>query len=342
MDLSCWQVAFNGAEPVRPATVERFGERFAPFGLRPENVIGCYGLAEGTLIVSGCTNTDPKSVAVDRDGIEHDQVREPVPGEPVTRLATCGRVPPGVRLEIVDPADRVALPPDTVGEVWVAGPSVVRGYWGGAADPSLGARLGDDPTPFLRTGDLGFVHNGLLYLSGRIKDLLIVRGRNVQPHEVEDAAQAAHRLIRPGGCAAFHLDDVRIALVAETSAGDDFAEVAAVVRQAVLADQQVALAAVFFGAGAGSPEDDQWQGAAAGLSAAADQRPTRRALRRPRSEPVRGGQLRERCHERHRGSGAVADKPRRRVDRRGGLRGAGRPTVQRARAGLGAADRIGR
>jgi acyl-CoA synthetase (AMP-forming)/AMP-acid ligase II len=259
VDLSSWRVAFSGAEPIRADTVARFAAAYAPAGLDPAGLVGCYGLAESTLLVTGAWATDPKTTTVRADALAHGRVVPATGGNATSTdtrtLVPSGRVYAEYTVRIVDPATREELKDRQVGEVWVAGPAVAAGYWRRPAETAeiFGARLADDDLAagdertFLRTGDLGFFDDGQLYVTGRTKDLLIVRGRNVHPHDIEDAAQRAHPFARPGGAAAIALDGERVVLVQESRGGTpgQLAEVVAAVRRGVLEDQQVRLSAVY-------------------------------------------------------------------------------------------------
>ncbi len=186
VDLSTWQVAFCGAEPVRAATVSRFVERFSAIGFRPASFYPCYGMAESTLFISGPAPGSPVSV------LAHAQ----------TSVVGCGQAAPGTSLLIADPASGQALADGEVGEIWVAGPSVAQGYW---QRPQLNAhtfRAGPGQA-YLRTGDLGFLRDGTLYVTGRLKDLIIVYGKKYAAHDLEEAAERSHPALSIGGGAAF-------------------------------------------------------------------------------------------------------------------------------------------
>ncbi|WP_341716418.1 LLM class flavin-dependent oxidoreductase [Micromonospora sp. FIMYZ51] len=229
LDLSCWTVAFNGAEPVRADVMTAFAELVADTGFRPEAFHPCYGLAEATLIVTGGS---PKSGPVLRQ--PDDPAREPIVG--------CGRPAPGQRLAIVDPDTRLRRPDGEVGEIWVAGPSVARGYWQqpAATAETFHGRIADtDDGPYLRTGDLGRVLDGDLYVTGRIKDLIIQNGVNHYPQDLEYSAFRAHPALRPNGGACFSVVvDGRERLVVTHEAdrpnrAADVDEIAAAVRAAL-------------------------------------------------------------------------------------------------------------
>lgn len=196
--LDTWRVASNGAEPIHADVLERFAERFAPAGFRPAMFMPCYGLAESTLIVTGA-----------RLG-EAPVVRPPVEGVPGgLPLVGTGRSAPGERVAVVDPATRLAAAPGTEGEIWVSGPSVARGYWGRPEQTAetFGAQLADEPGPrFLRTGDLGLLEDGELFVTGRSKDLLVIRGVNHHPQDIEDTVRKAHPALAAGGGAAFTIE----------------------------------------------------------------------------------------------------------------------------------------
>ncbi|PKW16726.1 fatty acyl-AMP ligase [Saccharopolyspora spinosa] len=193
LDLSGWEVALNGSEPVSAAVMDSFCARFASAGFRPESFAPAYGLAEATLLVTGSARRRPLvgmsgSAAVDTG-------RAPV---------SCGRVD-GVDLRIVDPETRFVLAAGEVGEIWVRGASVARGYWNA---PELSAATFGNSTTcgeghFLRTGDLGVVRDGELYVVGRIKDVIVVRGRKLHPHDVEETVRLQHERLRAGIGAAF-------------------------------------------------------------------------------------------------------------------------------------------
>ncbi len=239
LDLSCWRLAFNGAEPVRAATLDAFAEAFGPCGFDPSAWFPCYGLAESTLIVTGPRpGTGAARLRVQADALQEGRL---LPGGE-HELIGSGKPSMHRRLEIVDPRSRELVEPGKIGEIWLAGPDVARGYWGNSEQSreTFEARLAQDETdgPFLRTGDLGAVHEGELYVTGRLKDLIIVDGRNHYPQDIEASAQAAHTALRHGCSAAFadgHNGAERVILVAELKqdAVADPIEVERAVRAAV-------------------------------------------------------------------------------------------------------------
>jgi len=242
LDLSSWQVAFNGAEPIRPETLDRFAAVFGPAGFAAEAFLPCYGLAEATLIVSGAVPGEPSPrLRVDRDALARGVVAPPGPGSR-TELVTCGTGASDQQIAIVDARTRQRCSEGIVGEVWVSGPSVARGYWGRPEETErvFGARIAGEDAAFLRTGDLGFQVEGRLVVTGRAKDLLIVRGRNHYPHDLELTAEQAHPALRVGCSAAFQVpgagaeDRVVVVMEVRGSPGALDADlVAARVREAV-------------------------------------------------------------------------------------------------------------
>jgi acyl-CoA synthetase (AMP-forming)/AMP-acid ligase II len=207
LDLSHWSVAAIGSEPISPATMERFAEAFGPCGFRPEAFVPCYGLAEATLLVtSGPKAAAPVVRAFDSAGLEAGSAIPAGPGSLARTLAGCGHPWLGQEVRIIDPEARVRCPDGRVGEVWVRGPSVARGYWGRPEETerTFRARLADSGDgPYLRTGDLGVLVDGELFVTGRLKDVIIVRGRNHYPQDVEATVQAVHPGLRPGCGAVF-------------------------------------------------------------------------------------------------------------------------------------------
>jgi acyl-CoA synthetase (AMP-forming)/AMP-acid ligase II len=210
LDLSRWRVAFCGAEPVRAETIDRFVEVFRECGLRREAFYPCYGLAENTLIATGGTPHEAARIlVVDAEELERGRALAPSPGRPFRRLVSCGRELLDQPVRIVDPRSRRELPESHVGEIWVRGPSVASGYWRRPAETTgtFGARIaGGRSHTYLRTGDLGLLSEGELFVTARMKDLIIFRGRNVYPQDVEAAAERSHVAIRSGCVAAFSLE----------------------------------------------------------------------------------------------------------------------------------------
>ena len=224
IDLSSWEIAFNGAEPIRASTLNAFAERFAPWGFRRSAFLPCYGMAETTLIVTGGPKeTRPVMQAFDASALVEKRVR-PVPDESSDgrRLVGCGQVLPDESVRIVDPNTFQSLPSDEIGEIWVQSPSVGRGYYQRAEETqrTFDAYTVDGEGPFLRTGDLGFLYEGQLFVSGRLKDMIVVRGVNRYPQDIEETVERASDVIQAGSVAAFAMDDgqgrEQLAIVAET------------------------------------------------------------------------------------------------------------------------------
>jgi acyl-CoA synthetase (AMP-forming)/AMP-acid ligase II len=234
VDLSCVEVAFCGAEPIRAATMERFIRKFAAWGLAPTAFHPCYGMAEATLFVAGKTLATLPAVAQTTGG----------------RVVSCGVSEGESRVLVVDPETRLETRDGTTGEIWVRGPSVAAGYRG---RPDLSARTfhatlqGQSEPRHLRTGDLGFLRDGQLHVCGRLKDLIIVNGRKYAPQDLEEAAGAAHAALQDGAAAAFCLHEDgqdRVIVACELRRewlrrADQWPEVAAALRSAVIAEQDV-------------------------------------------------------------------------------------------------------
>lgn len=222
LDLSSWYAAYNGAEPVRADTLKRFAATFAPCGFRPRFFYPCYGLAEATLIVSGgLLHDEPVLCTAEVAALERNRVVETSdPQRNVRTLVGSGRAMRDLRIVIVNPESLTACASGEVGEIWVSGPTIAHGYWKRAeeTEDTFQACLADTGEgPFLRTGDLGFLRDGELFVTGRLKDLIIIDGRNVYPQDIELTVEQSHPAMRPGGCAAFSVDcnEERLIVAAE-------------------------------------------------------------------------------------------------------------------------------
>jgi acyl-CoA synthetase (AMP-forming)/AMP-acid ligase II len=207
LDLSCWDVAFTGAEAIRSDTLLRFAQTFAPRGFRRESFAACYGMAEATLFVaSGRLRAHPHVRRLLSADLQQHRVSPAPPDDTkAVEVVGCGRAI-GQDLEIVDPVTRWRCPPGRIGEIWIRGASVAQGYWNRPADTEATFRAHlaeDDAGPYLRTGDLGFVEDGELFVTGRMKDLIVIRGRHYYPHHIEAAVQASHPTLQSGVGAAF-------------------------------------------------------------------------------------------------------------------------------------------
>ena len=255
LDLSCWTSAYNGAEPVRITTQHEFCAAFEPFGFRPELFCPCYGLAEATLMVTAVRAGEaPVARALPNTGLEQKPDGESRGAAAAARVLGCGRPGRDTRVVVVDPESRIPRGSGEVGEIWVSGPSVAAGYWQQPAQTAetFAARLADaDDGPFLRTGDLGFLHDGELFVTGRLKDVLIVRGRNHYPHDVELVAERSHPALRRDCSAAFTVPSggtEALVLAHEVERSYvrrlDADEVTAAIRQAVSVEHEIATHAI--------------------------------------------------------------------------------------------------
>ncbi|MBD2494898.1 non-ribosomal peptide synthetase [Nostoc sp. FACHB-280] len=255
LDLSSWSVAFNGAEPIRHDTLERFAEAFAECGFRKEAFYPCYGMAETTLMVAGVQKAAPPKIkAVQKSALASHQVVESsvVGGDDTSYFVSCGQIIPDQKVVITNPDTFKSCQPDEIGEIWVSGLSVGQGYWHRPAETAetFGAYLADtDEGPFLRTGDLGFLQDGELFITGRAKDLIIIRGRNLYPQDIELTAERSHSSLRPGANAAFTVlvnNEEKLVVVQELEfrAKPNLETVINTIRQAVTEEHEVQVYAV--------------------------------------------------------------------------------------------------
>ncbi|HEX8650761.1 MAG TPA: amino acid adenylation domain-containing protein [Pyrinomonadaceae bacterium] len=254
LDLSGWRVAFNGAEPVRPQTLERFAAAFESCGFRRESFYPCYGLAEATLLVANKRGaTVPVLKGVQKGALKDNRVVEASTDDwDAQVLASCGQAVPGQKIVIADPATLTRCLPGQVGEVWVSGPSVAEGYWNQEelTKQTFHAYLADtDEGPFLRTGDLGIFRDGELFVTGRLKDLIIIRGNNHYPQDIELTVAESHPALRPGSGAAFALEianEERLVIVQELARQKqyDFDEIFRSIAQAVAEHHEVQVYAI--------------------------------------------------------------------------------------------------
>ena len=224
LDLSSWTVAFNGAEPVRAETFDRFAEAFQSCGFRREAFYPCYGLAEATLIVTGGSRT---AAPIIKPWTDLDGKKDLSLNNSKKQVVGCGRALLNQRIAIVDPEKLLECPTGHTGEIWIRGESVAQGYWNRSEDTKAAfeafiATTGEGP--FLRTGDLGFLSDGELFVTGRLKDLIIIRGVNYYPQEIELTVEACHPALRPGCGAAFSIEvlgEERLAVVHEVDSVDE-------------------------------------------------------------------------------------------------------------------------
>ncbi|MGY2164234.1 non-ribosomal peptide synthetase [Pseudomonas tolaasii] len=203
LDLSRWRVAYSGSEPIRLDTLERFAEKFAVCGFTPNNFFASYGLAEATLFVAGGTRGNGiPALRVDEQALAANRA-EPGQG---SAIMSCGTSQPEHAVLIADPHTLAELPDNRVGEIWASGPSIAHGYW---RNPEATAKtfVQQAGRTWLRTGDLGFIRDGEVYITGRLKDLLIVRGHNLYPQDIEQTIEREVEVVRKGRVAAFAVQD---------------------------------------------------------------------------------------------------------------------------------------
>ncbi|CAM2064459.1 Amino acid adenylation domain-containing protein [Sulfidibacter corallicola] len=221
LDLGRWSVAFNGAEPVRAANLAAFAKAFAPVGFDAKAFLPCYGMAEATLFISGVGREECYGTCtISQERLEQGQATEPDADEPSFTLVDCGVPRPDHRVAIHDPGDGRALPDGQVGEIWFSGASVAMGYWNDQPLTERTFMAEPDGWRTVRTGDLGFLRGGRLYVTGRLKDLIIIRGRNIYPQDVEQAVEACDPPLRQNGSAAFSVfadGDERLVIAVEVA-----------------------------------------------------------------------------------------------------------------------------
>jgi acyl-CoA synthetase (AMP-forming)/AMP-acid ligase II/acyl carrier protein len=250
LDLSRWKVAFNGSEPVRAETLRRFADTFSPYGFRQEALYPCYGLAEATLFVSGgSVSKAPVVTTFDKAELEKHRAVASKRLQDGVALVSAGKPCLRERIITVNPQTLIRCDEGQVGEIWVSSGAVSQGYWGkpGLTDETFRVRLSDTKEgPYLRTGDLGVSFQGELYVTGRIKDLIVIRGRNHYPQDIELTAEASHPALRSGCSAAFAVagaEAEELILVAEINRewrnSVSMDEVVDSIRQAILAEHEI-------------------------------------------------------------------------------------------------------
>jgi acyl-CoA synthetase (AMP-forming)/AMP-acid ligase II len=248
LDLRSWEVAFCGAEPIRAATLEAFRAKFEPVGLSPRALHPCYGLAEATLMVtaSACS-APPVTRKVDAESLATNVAR-PATERPGRILVGCGRAIDGTQVRVVNPRTLLACAEGELGEIWVAGPGVAPGYWGRPEQSAetFGGRLASGEGPYLRTGDLGYLDHGELFVTGRGKDVIIVKGRNYYPQDIEHSVSASHPGLRADGAVAFSVDQgdeeslIIISEVEPKLMRCDLGQIIPLIAKAVLASCEIA------------------------------------------------------------------------------------------------------
>ncbi|MGB3533734.1 MAG: AMP-binding protein [Microcoleaceae cyanobacterium] len=257
LDLSSWDVAFVGAEPIQAQTLEKFAQTFGSCGFKPVAFYPCYGLAESTLFVSGGNKSNPPVVqTVDAAELEKNRVIIPAKESSNTQqIVSCGQVGFDYKQAIVDPESLTPCSEGEIGEIWLSGGSVTQGYW---KKPELTgatfqAYFSTGEGPFLRTGDLGFIRKSELFVTGRLKEVIIIRGRNYYPHDIEQTVQQSHPGLRIGCSAAFGVEkegEERLIIVQEVERTAlkklDFKKVIEEIRRAVSEQHQLQVYQVIF------------------------------------------------------------------------------------------------
>ncbi|MBQ8285377.1 MAG: aminotransferase class I/II-fold pyridoxal phosphate-dependent enzyme [Thermoguttaceae bacterium] len=255
LDLSSWKVAFNGAEPVQAETLEQFAKKFEPCGFKYESFYPCFGLAEGTLLVTGgARDQAPVTRDVDADALAAGKAVDAIAGSArVKTLVSSGRMVVDQRVVVVDPETRLECPAGQIGEIWTKSGSVAKGYWRNEAETerAFRAHIADtNEGPFLRTGDLGFMVDGELFVTGRIKDLIIIRGVNVYPQDVELTAQHVSPLLRLNNGGAFMIGEFRkekLVLVQEVERRfkkEDAPQIFSEIRKAIALEHEIPIDAI--------------------------------------------------------------------------------------------------
>lgn len=221
LDLSSWSIAFSGAEKVQMRTIRNFSRAFSECGFRKESFLPCYGLAEATLFVTGKPSGQPvTSIKIDKNKLAVHEVSKPQTDTDAILITSCG-VSVQSKVTIVDPDSKQLCPPSRVGEIWLSGPHVTKGYFNKqhTTDQIFNAQIThNNGGTYLRTGDLGFIENGELYVTGRIKEMIIIRGKNYYPQDIELIAQVNNAILRTGAGTAFGIEldnEEKVVLVQE-------------------------------------------------------------------------------------------------------------------------------
>ncbi len=252
LDLSSWEIAINGGEFIRADTLERFATAFQPSGFRREAFCQAYGLSETMMVSAGHKGVVPMIRGFQGAALEYNRVISASEDEEDARLlVSCGQPLVDDHTAIVDPESLVLCQPGQVGEIWVAGPSVAQGYWNRLEETERSFYCYPVDTskgPFFRTGDLGFLHESELFVVGRLKELIIIRGRNLSPQRIELTVEQSHPSLRPASTAAFSIDvddEERLVVVQEVEPHvQNLAEVIAIIRHAIAGQYEVQAYAV--------------------------------------------------------------------------------------------------
>jgi acyl-CoA synthetase (AMP-forming)/AMP-acid ligase II len=256
LNLATWKAAGNAAEPINPEVLEKFIETFEPCGFRRAASAPAYGLAEATLLVSSTRlNAGPRILELDADAVFDGRVTPIETGGVGRKVVSCGELVGDTKVAIVNPENLNKCRGDEIGEIWVSDPAVAAGYWNQPTKSKeiFGAYLKDTQEgPWLRTGDLGFLQNGELFISGRLKDMIIIRGANFAPQDIEWVSQKCHPSVETAESAAFPLTidgEESLGVVQELNRKDDpssidFEDVAAKIREQVSLEFEVRAYAV--------------------------------------------------------------------------------------------------
>ena len=256
LDLSSWKAAGNAAEPINSDVLETFIRTFEPVGFRREAAAPAYGLAEATLLVSSTRpGAGPLVIDFDAQALAEGRVAPATPGIPARKIVGCGDLVGDTKVAIVDPESRTPCRPDEIGEIWVSDPAVAVGYWNNPAksEATFAARMSDSGEgPWMRTGDLGFLRDGQLFISGRLKDMIIIRGANFAPQDIEWASQQSHPAVEGADCVAFPMlvdGEERLGLIQELNRNRplsevDLKDVALKIREAISSQFEIRAHAV--------------------------------------------------------------------------------------------------
>ncbi|WP_186106217.1 AMP-binding protein [Burkholderia gladioli] len=254
IDLSSWRVALNSAEPIRASAIHRFREAFRDSGFEAHGMRAGYGLAEATLVVSTADpDKEPVMLSVDARALDQGRIVPVTAARSGREIVSSGIVRMPQRVRIINPDTYAGCAADEVGEIWIHGPCVAHGYWNRPEETqrTFGAFTADGDGPFLRTGDLGAIVDGELYVTGRIKEVIIVRGRKLYPQDIEATVQRAHDALRPAGGAAFAVEGENaeeLVIVQEIEramlASIDRQELISIISDAVYREHGVAIAEV--------------------------------------------------------------------------------------------------
>jgi acyl-CoA synthetase (AMP-forming)/AMP-acid ligase II len=257
LELGSWEVAFNGAEPVKSTTISRFNAVYRPYGLRSTSMFPCYGMAESTLFISGAEQgAGATSICLRRSALSIGDAADPsdAADQDSASFVECGVTDGRIKLRIVHPETRNLMPDGRVGEIWINGTSVSEGYFNNpqATHDAFDATIAGQPEEtYFRTGDLGLLRDGHLIVVGRLKDMMIIRGRNVYPQDIEGTAQSSHPALVLGGGCVFQrsgFDDERVVLVQEMTREGmkeyDLSEIQAKITEGVACSQGISLGVI--------------------------------------------------------------------------------------------------